>query len=84
MSFNVGSCVETETASTNHCRFLARCDLGHSRFGYRPGIPRGVASDQVAVSLGRDGSRMAVDLDCHLKALIDLKVNGNSAFFSAE
>ena len=36
----------------------------------------------VAVSLRRDDSRIATDLDRHLKATIDNKANGNSAFFS--
>ena len=37
-----------------------------------------------AVSLRRDDSRIAADLDWRLKALIDHKVDGNSAVFSAE
>ncbi len=39
---------------------------------------------KVAVSLCRDDSRIAADLDWHLKARVEHKVNGNSAFFSAE
>ena len=39
---------------------------------------------KVAVSLRRDDSRIAADLDWRLKALIDHKVDGNSAVFSAE
>ncbi len=39
---------------------------------------------KVAVSLRRDDSRIAKDFDWHLKAPIDLKANGNSAFFSTE
>ena len=45
---------------------------------------RGFASDKVAVSLRRDDSRIATDLDWHSNAPMDQKVNGNSAFFSAE
>ncbi len=37
---------------------------------------------KVAVSLRRDDSRIATDLGWRLKAPIDQKVNGNSAFFS--
>ena len=39
---------------------------------------------KVAVSLRRDDRRIAADLDWHLKAPTDHKVNCNSAFFSAE
>ena len=38
---------------------------------------------KVAVSLCRDDSRVTADLDWHLKAPMDHKVNGNAAFFSA-
>ena len=37
---------------------------------------------KVAVSLRRDDSRIAIDLRWHLKAPMDQKVIGNSAFFS--
>ena len=39
---------------------------------------------KVAVSLRRDDSRIAAVADGQLKAPIDYKLNGNSAFFSAE
>ena len=39
---------------------------------------------KVAVWLRRDDSRIATDLGWHLKAPMDHKVNGNSAFFSVE
>ena len=43
-----------------------------------------LSQTKVAVSLRRDDSRIAADRDRHLKAPKDHKVNGNSAFFSAE
>ena len=45
---------------------------------------RASPQSKVAVSLRRDDSRIAADLDWHLKAPMDRKVIGNSALFSAE
>ena len=44
--------------------------------------PQGFASDQRRLLSPREDSRIAANLDWHLKALINHSVNGNSAFFS--
>ena len=52
----------------------------HCSEDYSEALPQ----TKVAVSLRRDDSRIAADLNQRLKALMDHKVIGNSAFFSAE